>query len=676
MESRIISKGGHRSHLPSDGEEFDYIIVGGGAAGCLIANRLIRHNVTKDAKILLLEAGDAAYSSEAVKVPYFLQKLTGTSSDWAFRSDDVLPTLTKNLDDSAKSTAISSTTASEEKEDGKRDGVYLIRGKGLGGSTCANVSLYLRGAADDFDKSWKEEHGLDRWGSEDVLPYFQKHERHATRGESKFHSPSGEWDVQPASYRNSYSQVFLDACAEKGSPLNADFNNWSRSQVGHGAFDLSQHKGRRVTAASAFLDPILEAPNFVCCTGTPVQRLMFDNEGKRVVGVEYQTVTAAGACLQTAHIKNGGEVLLASGAIHTPQLLLVSGIGPEAELKKHGIPVLIDLPGVGQNLQDHPSVIYSAEASEAAQGKGLTSAIHPNGDNSKIKTMVKLRWRMLGTGPLTSVYVDHGAFYNTKEVQARAEQKPMKKQDHENSLADLQVRFAPIKVPTPSGNDTLRTLRTIRSFKDGFTFQFLAIRPHCRGAVTLRSASMSDKPCIKLNLTQDKRDMDTLRAGLRMAREYVTTTAAFASIHGEEVFPGKSVQTDDEYDAYIRATVHSGAALVGTCRMGGSNEDTMAVVDDQLRLRGCAGVRICDASVMPTLPGGQVGSTVLMIAERACDFLLSPPKQSMETSGRLKHPSTEKNQSASSKIGDMLKRQSECEQSGALMANFAGKSSS
>jgi len=626
MESRVISKGGHRSNLPSDGEEFDYIIVGGGAAGCLIANRLIRHN--QDArnpqttyKILLLEAGDAAYSSETVEVPYFLQKLTGTSSDWAFRSDDVLPTLTK------RSTATSSTTTSEE----KRAGVYLIRGKGLGGSTCANVSLYLRGAADDFDKSWKEAHGLDQWGSEDVLPYFQKHERHATRGESKFHSTSGEWDVQAATYRNSYSQVFLDACAEKGSPLNVDFNNWSRSQVGHGAFDLSQHKGRRVTAASAFLDPILEAsnfafctgtvPNFVCCIGTAVQRLLFDSEGKCVVGVEYQTLTAKGTFLQTAHVKNGGEVLLASGAIHTPQLLLVSGIGPAAELKKHGIPVLIDLPGVGQNLQDHPSVIYSAEASEAAQGNGLTSAIHPGGDNSKIKSMVKLRWRTLGTGPLTSVYVDHGAFYNTKQFHEQN-----KTQDHEHTLADLQVRFAPIKVPTPSGNDTLRTLRTIRSFKDGFTFQLIAIRPHCRGAVTLKSASMSDKPCIRLNLTKDKRDMDTLRSGLRMAREYVTTTAAFASIYGEEVFPGNNVQTDDEYDAYIRATVHSGAALVGTCRMGGRNDDKMAVVDEQLRLRGCAGLRICDASVMPTLPGGQVGSTVLMIAERACDFLLSPPE--------------------------------------------------
>ena len=672
MESRVISKGGHRPHLPSDGEEFDYIIVGGGAAGCLIANRLIKQNVANDAyKILLLEAGDAAYSSEAVKVPYFLQKLTGTSSDWAFRSDDVLPTLTKNLDDTSKSTDTSSTTASEE----KRNGVYLIRGKGLGGSTCANVSLYLRGAADDFDKSWKEAHGLDHWGSKDVLPYFQRHERHATRGESKFHSASGEWNVQPASYRNSYSQVFLDACAEKGSPLNADFNNWSRSQVGHGAFDLSQVKGRRVTAASAFLDPILDAPNFVCCTGTPVQRLLFEKEGNRVVGVEYQTMTAAGACLQTAHIKNGGEVLLASGAIHTPQLLLVSGIGPEAELKKHGIPVLIDLPGVGQNLQDHPSVIYSAEASEAAQGQGLTSAIHPSGDNSKIKTMVKLQWHMLGTGPLTSVYVDHGAFYNTKQLQPPADEKARKKKDHEDSLADLQVRFAPIKVPTPSGNDTLRTLRTIRSFKDGFTFQFLAIRPHCRGAVTLRSASMSDKPSIKLNLTQDKRDMETLRSGLRMARDYVTTTAAFGSIYGEEVFPGKSVQTDDEYDAYIRATVHSGAALVGTCRMGGRNDDTMAVVDEQLRLRGCAGIRICDASVMPTLPGGQVGSTVLMIAERACEFLLSPPKDAIEKPGGLKHHKTESNESANSKIGDMLKRQSECEQSGALMANFAGESS-
>eukprot|EP00547_Thalassionema_nitzschioides_P014739 CAMPEP_0194241788 /NCGR_PEP_ID=MMETSP0158-20130606/7537_1 /TAXON_ID=33649 /ORGANISM="Thalassionema nitzschioides, Strain L26-B" /LENGTH=462 /DNA_ID=CAMNT_0038976745 /DNA_START=14 /DNA_END=1399 /DNA_ORIENTATION=+ len=462
MSSRVISRRGHRCQLPSDGEEWDYIIVGGGAAGCLIANRLIRHNMAKNAsiskgcppsvKILLLEAGDAAYSSEAVKVPYFLQKLTGTSGDWAFRSNDILPPFSQNLDEKA-----SSTSSSEGKG---RNGVYLIRGKGLGGSTCTNVSLYLRGAAVDFDKSWKETYGLDRWGSKDVLPYFQKHERHATRSESKFHSTSGEWDVQTAAYRNSFSQVFLDACKEKGSPLNTDFNNWSRSQVGHGAFDLSQHKGRRVTAASAFLDAILEAPNFVCCVGTPVQRLLFDKEGNAVVGVEYRTTNAARTSLQTAHLRSGGEVILTSGAIHTPQLLLVSGIGPKVELEKHGIPVLIDLPGVGRNLQDHPSVIYSAEASKAAQGKGLTSAIHPRGNNSKIKFMVKLRWLVLGKGPLTSVYVDHGAFYNTKQCQPRPDEESKKKMvSKEESFADLQVRFAPIKVPTPSGNDTLRTLR-------------------------------------------------------------------------------------------------------------------------------------------------------------------------------------------------------------------------
>jgi len=323
----------------------------------------------------------------------------------------------------------------------------------------------------------------------------------------------------------------------------------------------------------------------------------------------------------TAHLHPAGEVLLASGAIHSPQLLMLSGIGPKEHLKAHGIPLVRDMPGVGENLQDHPAANVSYECPASAQGVSPTSSCMFILGKKIPHPLWILRWFISGSGPLTSPGCDHGGFFKTA---ASALGKAM----HEEQLQlepDLQMRFLPARAVTADGMNSFATFRSIRSLPDGFSFQSIAARPHSRGRVRLASASVRQKPLVEGCYLQDHRDMATLREGLRLSRR-LARQPAFSSWLGPEVFPGSEVQSDEQLDTYIAAGVHTANALVGTCRMGRA-DDAAAVCNGAMQVLGIAGLRVCDASIVPRLPGGQTAAPTVMIAERAADLVIGSRDQ-------------------------------------------------
>jgi len=307
-----------------------------------------------------------------------------------------------------------------------------------------------------------------------------------------------------------------------------------------------------------------------------------------------------------AHLAPGGEVLLTGGAIHSPQLLMLSGLGPAKHLQEHGIKVVKDLPGVGENFQDHPAAVVSYQCPDAKRGVSISSEMRIFGLPNPIPM---LRWFIFGSGPLTSPACDHGGFFHTAAVSKVDAKSP-----------DLQMRFLAARAVTADGMSTFCKFQNTLNHPDGFSFQSVAVRPHSRGRVCLASANPSDKPIIEGNYLTDARDMATLREGLRLSRK-IAKQPAFADYLGFEVFPGPQFQTDAQLDTYIASTVHTANAIVGTCRMGQAT-DPQAVCDPQMRVHGMVGLRVCDSSVMPKMPGAQTGATTVMIAERAAEMLL------------------------------------------------------
>lgn len=500
--------------------EYDYIVIGAGSAGCVLANRLTEDGKTS---VLLLEAGNPPSLPEH-QVPLGWIKLWGTEADWAYFTEEE-PYLNNRK-------------------------IYCPRGKVLGGTSAINALIYIRGSRHDYDH-WQAL-GNAGWSYQDVLPYFKKSENQQ-HGPSQFHGVDGLLSVTDPLAPGVTSHRFVEAAAALGYGHNSDFNG--TQQHGAGLYQLTVKDGQRHSTATAFLLPILNRPNLTVVTGALVTKLLF--EGTRTIGVEY---THQGT-LHQSFVQQ--EVILSAGAIDSPKLLMLSGIGNAKHLQALDIPVIVDLPGVGQNLQDHLHVAVAYQA---------TSDLQP---------------------ALTSNMAEAGLFLHTE---GRLDVSP-----------DLQFYCGPI----------LWTHPAYAREGSGFTATACVTNPQSRGNVTLRSASFQDSPIIRMNYLQSESDIQKLLAGVKIIRQ-IFHSSVFDEFRGEEVAPGADNQSDETLLAYIRETCDSVYHPVGTCKMG---TDSNSVVDSELRVHGVAELRVVDASIMPTLTTGNTNAPTIMIGEKAADLI-------------------------------------------------------
>lgn len=565
-----------------EAKEYDYIIVGGGTAGCVLANRL---SSNPNKSVLVVEAGTASPSHPLVKIPVAILKLFKSAWDWDFATEPA-------------------------PEVGDRQ-IYLCRGKGLGGSSCTNVMLYTRGSAQDYD-GWAQACGDDTWTGSSMLQYFRRAEdclSNENTGVGTWHGGDGPAAVSDVPYQNPLSKAFLDAAKEAGFPENKDFNDWSKPQLGFGRYQVSQRAGKRESAASAYLDSeVRNRDNLDVVVGVTVSKVAF--EGKRAVGVDL----LAGDSLEdsqgfSAKLKAGAssEVVLTAGAIGSPHVLMLSGVGDKDELSNVGIDCVADRPGVGKKLQDHPACLVSRFSKKGAPSSHSSMLRVPG--TTATNPVAALRWSMTGTGPLASPGCDHGGFLKLNE---------------DSEGADAQFRFLATKSITPDGMSTIAEgYKAARFHPNGFTIQTILARPKSSdGVVSLKSANPFDKPSIKTSFFSDENDVKTMVSAIRQARE-IMEQPALAQFAGEEEFPGKDVSTDEQLADYARKSVHTANALVGTCKLG-LPSDIDAVVDNKLNVIGTSNLRVCDSSVMPVLPGGQTASSTIAIAEKAADMIAGP----------------------------------------------------
>ncbi len=517
---------------------FDYVIVGAGSAGCVLACRL-----TEDPKttVLLLEAGGSDRSQE-IQIPAAFGKLFKSRYDWAYYTEP------------------------QPQVNNRR--IYWPRGKVLGGSSSMNAMVYIRGHPNDYDQ-WRKL-GNEGWSFFEVLPYFKKAENQE-RGASQYHGTGGPLSVADLRSINPISRAFVDACVEIGFRCNDDFNG--PVQEGVGFYQVTQRRGKRHSAADAYLKPVLNRPNLNVRTDTRVTRLIL--EKARVVGVACSQSGKADQC----HARR--EVLLCGGTINSPQLLMLSGIGPGDHLRAPGIQVVLDLPGVGRNLQDHPGV---AVAYQCRRRVSLASA--------ETKRSIA-KYLLFRKGPLTSNVAEAGGFLKTRPDLA---------------AVDLQFHFTPAYFlehgfENPEGH--------------GFSFGPTLIRPQSRGHLFLRSSDPWEPPAIVANYFDNAADLDVLVAGVKLSRR-LAQTRSLDRFRGPEVRPGPQVQSDQEIAEFIRNKFQTVYHPVGTCKMG---SDEMAVVDAQLRVRGIEGLRVVDASVIPVIVSGNTNAPTIMIAEKAADLI-------------------------------------------------------
>lgn len=516
---------------------YDYVLVGAGSAGCVLAARLTED---PDVRVLLLEAGGSDRRDE-IAIPAAIVKNFKTARDWAF------------------------TTEPQPHLHGR--GLYWPRGKVLGGSSSINAMIYIRGNRRDYD-AWRDL-GNPGWGFDDVLPYFKRAENQE-RGASAYHGVGGPLNVADQRSPHRFSQAFVEACVQAGIPRTADFNG--AEQDGAGLYQVTQRRGRRHSAADAYLHPALARPNLTVVTGALAHRVLF--EGRRAVGLAYRQ---AGRNLEARAER---EVVLCGGAVNSPQLLLLSGVGPAAHLAEHGLEVVADVPGVGENLHDHPVI-------GVHQYSPHTSLI----DAEKARHLVTYLTRR--RGPLTSNVGEGGAFIRTRDGL---------------EAPDLQYHFA----PAIYHNHGLR-----EAPGHGFSLGATLVCVESRGRIRLRSPNPTWSPVIEPNYLSAAADREALLAGLKRARE-VIAQAAFDRARGPEYLPGSDVTTDDQLRDYIRAETETLYHPVGTCRMG---TDDLAVVDPELRVHQVDGLRVVDASVMPTVPRGNTNAPTITIAERAADLI-------------------------------------------------------
>tara|TARA_R110000744_G_scaffold4636_3_gene16667 strand:+ start:632 stop:2350 length:1719 start_codon:yes stop_codon:yes gene_type:complete len=519
-------------------EEYDYVVIGAGSAGCAIAARL-----SEDAanKVLILEAGPAD-TNDFIHIPATFPLLFKTPLDWNYRSEP--------------QASLNGGT------------LYMPRGKVFGGCSSINAMIYQRGHTSTYDTWGKTNPG---WSYADVLPMFKKSETNS-RGASKAHGGDGPLNVSDLSDPNPITIAMVEASKEAGYAMNHDFNDGQ--QEGIGMFQVTQKNGRRESTAVSYLHPAIDSGRLTAQAEAMVLKIIVTDG--RATGVKFlvdgkeHTVTAR------------KEIILSGGAINSPQILMTSGIGPKDHLEEHGITVIHDLPGVGQNLQDHymMPVVYTCTKpiSLSQAGNEEQAALYGK-----------------GKGLLTSNIGEGGGFL---------------KINPESSAPDLQFHFVP-------GYFILDGVGNPTDGSDAFTILPSLVQSKGKGSVTLASADPKTKPLINPNIFQNESDYDVLIAGVKIARKIIAASA-LDDLRGKEFLPGPAVQTDEEIKAYINKYIQTIYHPVGTCKMG---NDEMAVVDHELRVHGIDGLRVADASIMPTIINANTNAPTIMIGEKCADLI-------------------------------------------------------
>lgn len=540
--------------------EVDYIILGGGSAGSVLAARL---SAQADVTVCLIEAGGGGRSL-LVRAPVGAAVMLpghGKINNWALQ------------------------TVPQPGLNGRRG--YQPRGRALGGSSAINAMLYVRGHRQDYDH-WADL-GNEGWDWASVLPYFRRAETFE-HGPDAEHGGNGPLHVADQNSPRPLTRAFIAAAQSMQHPARADFNRGDNCGVGlyHVTqfHDAARH-GERCSAAAAYLHPVMGRPNLTVLTHSRALRITLDN--RRATGVEVETGRSRRS-RSRRHIRARREVILAGGAFHSPQLLMLSGIGPAEALRAVGIDVAHDLPGVGQNLQDHLDFIQGFRTTDR-NSFGLSASAGPQ------MLREAREWRRSGNGMIASPVAEGAGFFRT---------------DPAEPLPDAQWHFLPAIV-----DDHMRKLR----WGHGFTCHTCVLRPRSRGTVALASADPTDAPLIDPRYLSDPDDLARLIRAARITRA-VLLQPALARYRGAELFGLHDDMTDADWARAIRARADTIYHPVGTCKMG---RDDMAVVAPDLRLHGIEALRVVDASVMPTLPGGNTNAPTIMIAEKACDMILGQP---------------------------------------------------